>query len=144
MKLSGQLLLIFSLLYCGTGCKKSSADGSNNNEVSIVNKWFYVNRITWTTPNGGTTSKDKAGYPPGSYADFRSDGKAYSYIPDGSGPYEYDTAGYKISKDTLILFRKSGFIDTLTIKNLTSNVLTTYLKDTYSGGTEEVWTNCRR
>jgi hypothetical protein len=136
-------IAIAMFFYIIPGCSKSN-DKDDNGKVSLVNKWFYVNRITWDSPVGGSVLKDTSGYPDGSYADFRSDGKVYSYIPDGSGIYEHDTANYQYSNNILILIRKTGQQDTMTVETLTSSNLTTHLKDTYPGGTEDVRTNLKR
>lgn len=138
-------IAIAMFFYIIPGCSKSdSKSDDDDGTASIVNKWVYVNRISWYTPDGGSTLKDTSGYPSGSYADFRSDGKVYSYIPDGSGIYEYDTASYQFSNNTLILTRKTGLKDTMAVQTLTNNSFTTYLKDNFPGGSEEVWTNCKR
>ena len=141
-KSSALLLGLFTLAYI-SACKKSKDDNSNG-DSTIVHKWIYVNRIEWNSPSGGTVSKDTSGYPASSYADFRSDGKVYSYIPDGSGVYEHDTASYQYNNTVLILTRRTGEKDTMTVESLTSNALTTHLKDSYPGGTEDVWTNLKR
>lgn len=96
------IILLFSLGFMA--CKKESETQPKTTQEKLSGKWNFVSSVTNHFYSGAshiTTINGVAG----EYADFRNDGKVYSFI-GGS----YDTAAYGITNDSRVWIDNTGYI----------------------------------
>ena len=86
-------LLIGAIAFL-TACHK---DDSRSVSEKIMGKWDVAN-YTQTVSTGGSVTTTTVTPGPGSYIDFRNDGKYYSYLFGN-----YDTASYSVLSDSYLL-----------------------------------------
>jgi len=120
IKTTTAILLFACITLLATSCKKDPAPTTQSKIQakwkiqSVVENDFYSGSAHVTTTAGGAND----------YADFRLDGKVYSY----SNGY-YDTSAYGIISDTKMWIDVST--DVYDIQTLTDTQLKLYMKETY-------------
>lgn len=77
-----------------TACDK---DDDRSTAERIMGKWDVAN-YSQTVFSGGSTATTTVSPGPGSYIDFRNDGKYYTYLFGN-----YDTASYSVLSDNYLL-----------------------------------------
>jgi hypothetical protein len=123
-----KLLSVVLLISMGfIACKKESAvPVPKTTQEKIAGKWKLESTVTNNFYSGASHIVNYTGTA-ADYADFRSDGKIYSFV-GGS----YDTAAYGIISDTKMWIDNST--DVFDIQTLTDANLKIYRKETYTGG----------
>jgi hypothetical protein len=137
MKKTILMAVVFTALVIA--CKKS-----DSSSPSVVAKWNLVKQVRWSTPSGGTTTKDTSNYGSGigtATFDVRTDGKIYINIQSQFMPLTRDTLSYTVDGNMMYTTQiATGNKDTITILNVTNNDLTFYNKRNDFGDLEENWT----
>jgi len=116
-----------------TACKKTDTAATTTAQ-KVLGKWTFVSKLTREKFQGTWKSYNITGQP-GDYADFRTDGKLYSYANT-----EYDTSSYAIISDKLLKFNK----DTFQINTLTTNSFVIYQSDFATKDSSDVTTTLKR
>jgi hypothetical protein len=119
-----KILLIVLLISMGIiACKKeSTAPVSTQDRIS--GKWKLESTVSNDFYSGTSHINTYTGTA-ADYADFRNDGKVYSFVNNN-----YDTAAYGIISDTKMWIENST--DTFDILTLTDANLKIYRKETYN------------
>jgi hypothetical protein len=118
------VLLFTAIILPWVSCKKESTP--NNPQDKIIGKWKLLSTVTNDFYAGSPHITTYIGTA-ADYADFRTDGKVYTFITSN-----YDTAAYaKISNTKMWIDNTS---DTFDIQILTDTDLKLYRKETYNAG----------
>lgn len=112
------IILLFSMGFMA--CKKESTTQVKTTQEKLLGKWNFVSTISNHFYSGFPHIVTTAGAA-GDYADFRNDGKVYSYII-GS----YDTAAYGIVNESKIWIVDAS--NTFDLKIFTDTDLQMYQK----------------
>ncbi len=116
------LLLLISMGFIA--CKKESTTPNNPSQDKIIGKWKLQSTITNDFYAGTSHISTYTGMA-ADYADFRTDGKVYSFINNN-----YDTSAYVKISDTKVWIDAPTYI--FDIQTLTDTQLKLYRKETYS------------
>lgn len=120
------VLLFTAAILPWVSCKKENTSSNNPSQDKIIGKWKLLSTVTNDfyagTPHITTYTGTAA-----DYADFRADGKVYSFVNSN-----HDTSAYvKISNTKMWITNSS---DTFDIQTLTDMDLKLYRKETYNAG----------